>query len=117
MIVALPSLRVIVYLHYPSRGRIHEALARGLPFPVRPISTGTVAPALEENAPNNQEAINGQVYHQNNCCVHCKQDGCHDEAEHAISYKHSSKQRCLPLRLDDYRSTVCHNFAHHTADF
>ena len=117
MIVALPGLRVIVYLHYPPRGWIHEALARGLPFPARSINTRTVSSALEENTSGNQEAIDDQVYRQNNCCVHCKQDASHDQTEHAISDKHSSKQLCLPLRLDDHGSAICHNFAHCITDF
>jgi hypothetical protein len=117
MIVALPGLWVIVYLHYPSRGWIREALACGLPFPTRSINTRTVSPTLEENSPNNQEAIDGQIYHQNNCCVHCKQDAGHDQTEHAVSNESPSKQCYLSLQLDDHRSTICHNFAHCIANF
>jgi hypothetical protein len=117
MIVTLSSLRVVVHLYYPPCSWIHEALTRGLPFPARSINTRTVSPTLEENASDNQEAIDDQVYHQNNCCMHCKQDASHDQTEHAVSDEHSSKQLCLPLRLDDHGSTVCYNFAHHVADF
>ena len=76
-----------------------------------------VALALKENASSNQETIDGKVDDQSNCCVRCKQDRCHDETEHAISYEYPSKQLCLPLRLDNHRSAVCHDFAHHITDF
>lgn len=78
---------------------------------------GTVALALEEDASSNQETIDGKVYDQSNCYVRCKQDGCHDETEHAISNEYSSKQLCLPLRLDGHSSAICHDFAHHISDF
>ena len=60
-IITLPGLRVVIDLHHPSRSRVGETLACGLPIPMRTIDMGTVAPALEENTPNDQQAIDGQV--------------------------------------------------------
>ncbi len=115
-VVTLTGLRVVVDLHHPSCSRVGETLARGLPIPMSTINTRTVAPALEENTPNDQQAIDGQVYHQNSCDVRRKQDTRHDQADHAISNQHPSKQLSLSLRLDDYRSAVGHNFGHRSTD-
>jgi len=51
---------------------------------------GTVALALEEDASSNQETIDGKVNDQSSCYVRCKQNGCHDETEHAICYEYPS---------------------------
>src|SRR5260370_4515588 len=82
-VVTLTGLRVVVDLHHPSCSRVGETLARGLPIPMSTINARTVAPALEENTPN-------------------------DQAEHAISNQHPSQQLSLYLRLDHYRSAVGH---------
>jgi len=45
---------------------------------------GTVSSALEEDTADNQEAVDSQVYYQDDGSVYCKQDTGPDEAEYAI---------------------------------
>src|SRR5260370_8059811 len=115
-VVTLAGLRVVVDLQHPSRSRVGETLARGLPIPMSTINARTVAPALEENTPNDQQATDGQVYHQNSCDVRRKQDTRHDQAQHAISNQHPSKQLSLSLRPDDHPSPLDHNSTHPSTD-
>src|SRR5260370_42004982 len=66
-VVTFAALRVVVDLHHPSCSRVGETLARWLPIPMSTINARTLPPALEENISNDQQAIAGQVYHQNSC--------------------------------------------------
>ena len=102
-IIPLPRLRVIIHLHLPFRRRINESLPRLLPGAICPAHSGAVPSSLEEEAANNEKAIDGQVDDQHERDMQGEQDNGSDQAEQAIGDDDEAQHRFyLTISRDEY---------------